>query len=99
MHFLVLTHPKEPLADSAYSRLPKRVQYWRQLRDEGRAEVYSIVGRKGYAVLLEVESADELIDILMKNPMGQDEETDVLVLGTIEAERATAEEVRFGERV
>ena len=61
--FLVLTHPREPLSDSAYSRLPRRVEYWASLRERG-AEVYSIVGAKGYAVLLEVDSHDELIDIL-----------------------------------
>lgn len=93
--FLITTHPKEPLPDSGYKRLPKRVEYWSSLRDRG-AEVYSIVGRKGYAILIDVDSHDELIDILHKNPMVQDEETEVFPLGTVEGELETAEEAKYG---
>lgn len=94
--FLVITHPKEPLPDSGYRRLPKRVQYWADLRKRG-AEVYAIVGRKGYAVLLDVDSHDELIDILHKNPMVQDEETEVFALGSVEGEVATAAEAGYAD--
>jgi muconolactone delta-isomerase len=94
--FLVITHPKEPLPDSGYNRLPKRVEYWAALRERG-AEVYSIVGRKGYAILLDVDSHDDLIDILHRNPMVQDEETDVFALGSVEGEVATAAEARYAD--
>jgi hypothetical protein len=97
--FLVITHPKEPISDSAYGRLAKRVEYWKQIHDARRAEVYSVVGRKGYAILIDVDSHDELIDILVKSPMGQDEEHDVYALGTVEAEAETAQAVRFADRV
>ena len=33
--FLVMTHPKEPLPDSGYRRLPGRVEYWAGLRERG----------------------------------------------------------------
>ena len=94
--FLIMTHPKEPLSDSAYRRLPKRVAYWAGLRERG-AEVYSIVGRKGYAIFIDVNSHDELIDILHKNPMVQDEETEVFPLGTVEGEVVTAGEAKYRE--
>jgi muconolactone delta-isomerase len=94
--FLVMTHPKEPMTDSGYRRLPKRVEHWAGLRDRG-AEVYSIVGRKGYAIFVDVDSHDELIDILHKNPMVQDEETEVFPLGTVEGEVVTAGEAKFGD--
>ena len=94
--FLVMTHPKEPLPDSGYRRLPGRVEYWAGLRERG-AEVYSIVGRKGYAIFIDVESHDELIDILHKNPMVQDEETEVFPLGTVDGEVVTAGEAKYGE--
>lgn len=93
-HFLIVTHPKEPLADSGYQRLPKRVAYWASLRERG-AEVYSIVGRKGYAVFIDVASHDELIDILHRNPMVQDEETDIYPLGTVEGELETAQQAQY----
>lgn len=96
--FLVMTHPKEPLSDSGYRRLPKRVAYWAGLRKRG-AEVYALVGRKGYAILLDVDSHDELIDILHKNPMVQDEETDVFALSSVEGEVETAREARYSELV
>jgi len=94
--FLVITHPKEPLPDSGYRRLPKRVEYWSRLRERG-AEVYAIVGRKGYAILLDVGSHDELIDILHRNPMVQDEETEVYALGSVEGEVATAAEAGYAD--
>lgn len=93
--FLILTHPKEPLPDSGYKRLAGRVDYWARLRERG-AEVYSVVGRKGYAVFVDVDSHDELIDILHRNPMVQDEETEVFPLGTVEGELETAAEAQYG---
>ena len=93
--FLILTHPKEPLPDTGYKRLPRRVAYWASLRERG-AEVYSVVGRKGYAIFIDVDSHDELIDILHRNPMVQDEETEVLALGTVEGELETAELAQYG---
>ena len=93
-HFLIVTHPKEPLPDSGYERLPKRVAYWSALREKG-AEVYSIVGSKGYAIFIDVASHEELIDILHRNPMVQDEETEVLPLGTVEGELATAQQAQY----
>ena len=33
--FLILTHPKEPLPDTGYKRLPRRVEYWASLRERG----------------------------------------------------------------
>lgn len=95
-HFLVLTHPKEPLPDSGYKRLPQRVEYWSSLRERG-ATVYSVVGRKGYAIFIEVDSHDELIDILHRNPMVQDEETEVFPLGTVDGEVETAAAAKYGD--
>ena len=42
-------------------------------------------------------SHDELIDILHKNPMVQDEETEVFPLGTVDGEVVTAGEAKYGD--
>lgn len=97
-HFLIVTHPQEPLPDTGYKRLPARVAYWAGLRERG-AKVYSIVGRKGYAIFIDVASHDELIDILHRNPMVQDEETEVFPLGTVEGELETAGQAQYANLV
>jgi hypothetical protein len=92
--FLVITRLKEPLSDSGHKRLPLRAEYWLKVRDRG-AEVYSVVGRKGCAIFIDVESHDELWDVLGTNPMVQDEEVEVYALGTLAGEAATAERAHF----
>ena len=75
-----MTHPKEPLPDSAYRRLPKRSRTGRGCASAAPRSTRSSAG-KGYAIFIDVNSHDELIDILHKNPMVQDEETEVFRWG------------------
>jgi hypothetical protein len=84
--FLVLARPVKPLPQSA--NLKGAVDHLVALRDRGRAEVFTIVDDDGYgfAILVDVESHDELMAILFENPLGRWGEYQVMALGTMEGE-------------
>ena len=84
--FLILARPRKPMPEKANVE-GARAQ-WRELRDVGKAEVYEIIedNGAGFAVFLDVDDHDELMEILFKNPLGNWGEYQVLPLGTLEGE-------------
>jgi muconolactone delta-isomerase len=63
---------------------------WRELRRQGKAEVYEIIedNGAGWAVFLDVADHDELMMILFSNPIGNWGDYQVFPLGTLEGEMA-----------
>ncbi len=86
--FLILARPRKPMPEKANVE-GARAQ-WRELRDQGKAEVYEIIedNGAGFAVFLDVDDHDELMAILFRNPLGSWGEYQVLPLGTLEGETA-----------
>lgn len=85
-NFLVLARPAKPLPEGV--NVEGAADQWRELEEEGRADAYRIVEDDGYgfAVFLDVDDHDELIDILFKNPIGRWGEYEVHPLTSVEAE-------------
>jgi hypothetical protein len=86
--FLVLARPIKPIPEKANIRGAR--EKWKELRRQGKAEVYEIIedNGAGYAVFLDVADHDELMMILFSNPIGNWGEYQVLPLGTLEGETA-----------
>lgn len=84
--FLVLARPSKPIPPKA--NVAGAREQWKQLREQGKAEVYEIIedSGAGFAVFLDVESHDELMTILFRNPIGSWGEYQVFPLGTLEGE-------------
>jgi hypothetical protein len=84
--FLVLARPVKPLPAGA--NLKGVVDHLTTLQESKQAEVHTIVEDDGYgfAILLDVESHDELMAILFENPLGRWGEYQVMALGTMEGE-------------
>jgi hypothetical protein len=84
--FLVLARPVKPLP--AGTNLKGVVDHLTTLQERKQAEVHTIVEDDGYgfAILLDVESHDELMAILFENPLGRWGEYQVMALGTMEGE-------------
>jgi hypothetical protein len=84
--FLVLARPVKPLPQG--TNLKGAIDHLVTLRESGRAEVFTLVEDDGYgfAILVDVESHDELMGILFANPLGRWGEYQVMALGTMEGE-------------
>lgn len=84
--FLVLARPVKPLPAGA--NLKGVVEHLTLLQERNQAEIHTIVEDDGYgfAILLDVDSHDELMAILFENPLGRWGEYQVMALGTIEGE-------------
>ena len=90
--FLILARPRKPIP--ARANVDGARAQWRELRDQGRAEVYEIVedNGAGFAVFLDVDDHDELMAILFRNPLGSWGEYQVYPLGTLAGEEAAMRE-------
>jgi hypothetical protein len=84
--FLILTHPVEPPTDSQFARIDSCIQHFVDHQRSGRAQVYPAAGRKGYAIVVDVDSHKELIDFLYGNSMAFDEDYQVFPLAPIDDE-------------
>lgn len=84
--FLVLARPVKPLPAGA--NLKGVVEHLQRLQERKQAEVHTIVEDDGYgfAILVDVDSHDELMEILFENPLGRWGEYQVMALGTMEGE-------------
>lgn len=82
--YLVINRPPSPIPERA--NVDGCVTYFQQMGDDPRFEIYPIVGLKGYASLIEVDSHEELMKVLRDNPMGDIEEYTVLPLAPLEAD-------------
>jgi hypothetical protein len=84
--FLVLARPVKPLPEGA--NLKGVIAHLEALVERQQAEVHTIVEDDGYgfAILVDVESHDELMAILFENPLGRWGEYQVMPLGTMEGE-------------
>ncbi len=84
--FLVLARPVKPLPEGA--NLKGVIAHLETLQERKQAEVHTIVEDDGYgfAILLDVESHDELMAILFENPLGRWGEYQVMALGTMDGE-------------
>ena len=93
--FLVLARPAKPLPEGA--NVQGCIRHLEQLREERGAEVFTLVEDDGYgfAVLIDVESHDELMAELFKNPLGNWGNYQVFPLGTLEGERRAMEAIGF----
>ena len=80
--YLVMNAPPAPVPKSA--RVGGCVNYFLELVARNKASVYPVVGLKGYATFVDVDSHKELMDILRGNPMGHIERYTVLCLGDID---------------
>lgn len=79
--FLVINRPRPHRAKDA--PVGQCVGHFINLDMSGKAKVYPIAGLKGYATLVEVDSHEELKDVLMGNSMCNIEEYTVLALGEV----------------
>ena len=86
--FLVLARPNKPIPERA--NIQGAREKWRELRRQGKAEVYEIIedNGAGWAVFLDVADHDELMMILFSNPIGNWGDYQVFPLGTREGEMA-----------
>ena len=76
--FLILNHP--PPHATRRALVAGCVSHFVDLDATGRARVHPIVGMKGYATLVDVESHEELKEVLRGNSMGHIEEYKVIAL-------------------
>lgn len=86
--FLVLARPNKPIPEKA--NIGGAREKWRELKNQGRAEVYEIIedNGAGWAVFLDVRDHDELMLILFSNPVGNWGSYQVYPLGSLEGEMA-----------
>jgi len=84
--FLILARPVKPLPEGA--NLKGVIDHLTRLQERKAAEVHTIVEDDGYgfAILVDVESHDELMEMLFENPLGRWGEYQVMALGTMEGE-------------
>lgn len=90
--YLILARPVKPLPEG--SNIKKSYELWKKLRDDGVAEVYTLVEDDGYGfmVLIDQDDPDQLMKILFKNPLGRWGNFQVYVLGTLEGEHQAMKE-------
>ena len=86
--FLVLARPNKPIPEKA--NIQGARERWKDLRRQGKAEVYEIIedNGAGFAVFLDVADHDELMMILFSNPIGNLGDYQVFPLGTLDGEMA-----------
>lgn len=76
--FLILNRP--PPHPTKRAEVSGCVRHFVELADSGRARVFPIAGTKGYATLVDINSHDELADLIAANPMQSIEEYRILAL-------------------
>ena len=84
--FLILTHPVEPPTDSQFARIDSCIRHFVDQHRSGRAQVFPAAGRKGYAIVVDVDSHKELLDFLYGNSMTFDEDYRVFPLAEVDEE-------------
>jgi|SRR5262245_5156969 muconolactone delta-isomerase len=86
--FLVLARPNKPIPEKANVQGAR--EKWKDLRRQGKAEVYEIIedNGAGFVVFLDVADHDELMMILFSNPIGNWGDYQVFPLGTLDGEMA-----------
>lgn len=93
--FLVLTHPVEPPTDSQFLRIDACIQHFVTQHDAGIARVFTVAGRKGYAIFVEVENHRQLLEFLYGNSMTFDEDYRVLPLASLDDEAEVLHQFNF----
>lgn len=93
--FLILTHPVEPPTDSQFARIDTCIRHFTSEHQAGRARVYPAAGRKGYAIVVDLPSHQELLRFLYGNSMTFDEDYRVFPLAAIDEEIEVLRENRF----
>lgn len=76
--FLVINRPPPHRTKSA--PVGACVNHFIELGNSNRAQVYPIVGLKGYATLVDVDSHEELREVVRGNAMGNIEEYSIIAL-------------------
>ncbi len=76
--FLIINQP--PPHPTKRARVGECVNYFNNLNISGRARVFPIVGLKGYATIVDVDSHEALGAILAGNPMGHIEQYRILAI-------------------
>jgi hypothetical protein len=93
--FLILTHPVEPPTDSQFARIDSCIRHFTQQHLQGKARVYPAAGRKGYAIVVDVPSHQELLRFLYGNSMTFDEDYRLFPLASIDEEIEVLRERSF----
>jgi hypothetical protein len=84
--FLILTHPVEPPTDSQFRRVDACIAHFVAQHESGRARVYPVAGRKGYAIVADFDDHRDLLDFLYGNSMTFDEDYQVFPLASLDDE-------------
>ncbi len=79
--FLVINRP--PPHRTKAAPVDDCVNHFINLDQSNRAQVYPIVGYKGYATLVDVDDHDELREVVRGNAMGHIEEYTILALADL----------------
>ena len=87
--FLVVATTVQPLPGDA--DLSAAAAHWRDLVRNKDAEAFVIDGDGGFIVLLDVDDHEELMEILMSNPMNRWGEFEVIPMISAEAEERILE--------
>jgi len=93
--FLILTHPVEPPTDSQFRRIDSCIQHFVRQHQTGRARVYPVAGRKGYAIIAEFENHGDLLEFLYGNSMTFDEDYRVFPLASLAEEEKVMRQFGF----
>ncbi len=93
--FLVIARPAKPLPEGVNVR--GCIEHLEELKEKRGAEVFTLVEDDGYgfAILIDVETHDELMAELFKNPLGRWGTYQVHPLGTLEGEIRAMEAIGF----
>jgi hypothetical protein len=79
--FLIINRP--PPHRTKAAPVGECVNHFVELDRSNRAQVYPIVGYKGYATLVDVDDHDELRQVVRGNAMGHIEEYTILALADL----------------
>ena len=93
--FLVRARPAKPLPEGV--NIQGCIEHLEELKEKRNAEIHTLVEDDGYgfAILIDVESHDDLMAELFKNPLGRWGTYQVHALGTLEGERKAMEAIGF----
>ena len=93
--FLILTRPIEPPPDSQFQRIDSCIKHFIEQHRSGRARVYPIAGRKGYAIIADFANHSELLEFLYGNSMTFDEDYRVFPLASLDDEEKALRQFGF----
>jgi len=79
--FLVINRP--PPHRTKGAPVDECVNHFVNLDQSNRAQVYPIVGYKGYATLVDVDDHDQLREVVRGNAMGHIEEYSIIALADL----------------